>query len=177
MKVAARTVTVTGPRGTLQRQFKGNSFAANLLGKRTLKVDMWFGDRKQLATLRTITTHIENMIKGVTTGYIYKMRFAYSHFPINVTLGKDGEAQTVEIRNFLGQSRLRKVVMANGVTVSRSAGTKDEIVLEGNDLEKVSGTAARVHESCLVRNKDIRKFLDGMYVSERGPKGASVSLM
>ncbi len=175
--VAARTVTVKGPRGSLVREFKGNSFAANMLGKRTLRVDMWFGNRAQLATLRTITTHIENMIQGVTKGYLYKMRFAYSHFPINVQLAKAGDAQVVEVRHFLGESRVRKVTMPAGVSVTRSTATKDEIVLEGNDLEQVSGSAARVHESCLVKRKDIRKFLDGIYVSERGPKGATVSLM
>jgi large subunit ribosomal protein L9e len=177
VSVAARTVSVKGPRGTLTREFKGNSFAANLLGKRTLRVDMWFGNRKQLATLRTITTHIENMIQGVTKGYQYKMRFAYSHFPINVTINKAGDGQVVEVRNFLGESRVRKVVFPPTVTVVRSANVKDEITLEGNDLEGVSGCAARVHESCLVKRKDIRKFLDGIYVSERGPKGATISLM
>lgn len=177
VKVSARTVTVTGPRGTLERAFKGNSFAATSVNKSTLRVDMWFGNRKQLATLRTITTHIENMIQGVTKGYQYKMRFAYSHFPINVTLAKDGKNDSVEIRNFLGESRLRKVTMADGVTCVKSANVKDEITLEGNDLEKVSGSAARVHESCLVKRKDIRKFLDGLYVSERGAKGETISLM
>jgi large subunit ribosomal protein L9e len=28
-------------------------------------------------------------------------------------------------------------------------------------------TAANVHQSVLVKNKDIRKFLDGIYVSEK----------
>jgi large subunit ribosomal protein L9e len=74
--VSARTVTVKGPRGTLVREFKGNNFAANVLGKRTMRVDMWFGNRAELACLRTITTHIENMITGVTKGFQYKMRFA-----------------------------------------------------------------------------------------------------
>lgn len=33
--------------------------------------------------------------------------------------------------------------------------------------------AADIHQSCLVKNKDIRKFLDGIYVSEGGVmKGA-----
>jgi large subunit ribosomal protein L9e len=191
--VKARTVTVKGPLGTLERAFKGNSFAAVVQtgedGKPVLKVDMWFGNKKQLATLRTITTHIQNMIAGVTKGFQYKMRFAYSHFPINVTLSK-GEGKSkevagkvlkdqhfVEIRNFLGQSRLRKVQLHDGVTVTRSAAVKDEITLEGTSLEKVAGSAASVHESCLIRHKDIRKFLDGLYVSERGIKGATVQLM
>lgn len=28
--------------------------------------------------------------------------------------------------------------------------------------------AARIHQSVLVKRKDIRKFLDGIYVSEKG---------
>ena len=35
-------------------------------------------------------------------------------------------------------------------------------------LEDVSQSAADIQQICRVRNKDIRKFLDGMYVSERG---------
>jgi len=45
---------------------------------------------------------------------------------------------------------------------------KDEIVLEGNDVEKVSMAAASIHQSVLVKIKDIRKFLDGIYVSKVG---------
>ena len=195
--VKARTVTVTGKNGegktsTLVRAFKGNSFSASVSKDgRELKVDMWFGNRLQIATLRTICSHIENMIKGVTKGFQYKMRFAYSHFPINVTLKKgEGEVKLedgsrvvkkdqhfVEIRNFLGQSRLRSIKLHDGVSVTRTDKVKDEIVLEGNSLEKVAASAALVHESCLIRHKDIRKFLDGLYVSERGVKGATVSLM
>ncbi len=128
----------------------------------------------------------------MTKGFQYKMRFAYSHFPINVTLKKGAslvkdkaagtktmknDIHTVEIRNFLGQSRLRQIALHEGVSVSRTDKVKDEIVLEGNSLEKVAASAALVHESCLIRHKDIRKFLDGLYVSERGVKGATVSLM
>jgi large subunit ribosomal protein L9e len=162
--VGGRTVTVKGPRGTLQREFKQSNFAAELRGKRSMRVDMWFGNRLEKACLRTICTHIENMIQGVTKGFTFKMRFAYAHFPINVTIAKDGSQSVVEIRNFLGERRLRRIKCHEGVAVARSEGVKDEIVLTGNDLEKVSGSAALIHESVLVRNKDIRKFLDGIYV-------------
>ena len=65
--IEGRSVTVTGPKGTLERAFKGNSFSATQTGN-NLHVEIWFGKRAQLACLRTITTHIENMIKGVTKG-------------------------------------------------------------------------------------------------------------
>jgi large subunit ribosomal protein L9e len=173
VSVKARTVTVKGPRGTLERTFKSNSFSASMVGKQLMRVDILNGKRAELACLRTITTHIENMMTGVKDGYEFKMRFAYAHFPINVTCVKAGEKHTVEIRNFLGERKLRSVVMAPGVTVKRSENVKDEITLQGNDLELVSGSAARVHESCLVKNKDIRKFLDGLCACVgRGPGGA-----
>lgn len=31
-----------------------------------LRVDKWWGNRKELATVRTICSHVQNMIKGVT---------------------------------------------------------------------------------------------------------------
>merc|ERR1712146_632900 len=109
-------------------------------------------------------THIDNMVTGVTRGFLFKLRMAYSHFPINVDIeaGKGGEPQRVEIRNFLGQKRLRVVVMETEVT--------------GNDIELVSKCAARIHQACLVRAKDIRKFLDGIYVCEKGPIGKLVAI-
>lgn len=38
----------------------------------------------------------------------------------------------------------------------------------GIDKDAVSQTAANIHIASVVRNKDIRKFLDGAYVSEAG---------
>ncbi|KAI7557300.1 hypothetical protein KC317_g11717 [Hortaea werneckii] len=58
--------------------------------------------------------------------------------------------------------------MRPGVEVVASANQKDQIELSGNDLENVSQCAADIQQICRVRNKDIRKFLDGLYVSERG---------
>ena len=57
--------------------------------------------------------------------------------------------------------------MLDGVTIKESTTQKDELILEGNDIDNVSQSAASIQGICRVRNKDIRKFLDGIYVSEK----------
>merc|ERR1739846_45020 len=134
--------------------------------KSTLKVEKWFGKKKELAAVRTVCSHIQNMIKGVTVGFMYKMRAVYAHFPINCAVSEEGTL--VEVRNFLGEKYIRKVKMAPGVTVENSKAQKDELIISGNSIEMVSKSAALIQQSTTVKNKDIRKFLDGLYVSEKG---------
>jgi large subunit ribosomal protein L9e len=178
--VAARQIKVTGPLGKLERNFKHVSMDISVVSAASLgheeadgspsegeyiKVDLWFATRKQLACVRTVCSHIENLFIGVTRGFLYKMRFVYSHFPINVTLS----GEIVEIRNFLGEKRVRKVTLLPGVSYVRSATVKDQIELQGIDIANVSLTAAKIQQATSVRHKDLRKFLDGIYVSEKGP--------
>ncbi|KAB1270220.1 60S ribosomal protein L9 [Camelus dromedarius] len=131
-----RTVTVKGPRGTLQRDFSHIKVELSLLGKKKkrLWVDKWWGNRKELATVCTIRSHVQNRIKGVTLGFRHKMR----------------------------------VRMRLGVACSVSQAQKDELVLEGNDIELASNSAALIQQATTIKNKDIRKILNGIYVSEKG---------
>ncbi|KAJ7327702.1 60S ribosomal protein L9 [Desmophyllum pertusum] len=164
IKLRGREVTVNGPRGTLVRNFSHLKLELTLLGKKKLRVDVWFAKRKELACVKTICTHIENMIKGVIYGFKYKMKAVYAHFPINIVVSESNTL--VEVRNFLGEKYVRRVTMRPGVTCTNST-VKDEIILEGNDIELVSNSAALIKQSTTVKNKDIRMFLDGIYVSEK----------
>lgn len=62
---ASRKVTVEGPRGTLVRNFRHLNVELLPIGKDKLRVNVWFAKRKELACVKTLCTHIENMIKGV----------------------------------------------------------------------------------------------------------------
>ncbi|RZB46858.1 60S ribosomal protein L9-1, partial [Glycine soja] len=63
-------------------------------------------------------------------------------------------SKSIEIRNFLDEKKVRKVKMLDGVSVVR--------------FEKALTNCLFVCllQKCHVKNKDIRKFLDGIYVSE-----------
>jgi len=170
--VSSRHVKVTGPRGTLSRSFKHTHVDIYLTnpkkdkkGYKNLRVDFWLGKKKQSASIRTVCSHIKNMMTGVTRGFEYKMRFVFAHFPITVNITNGGKE--LEVRNFIGEKMVRKVPMLDGVTITRTEKVKDEIVLTGNDIGLVSQSAANVQQSTHVRNKDIRKFLDGIYVNEK----------
>merc|ERR1712060_43412 len=89
-----------------------------------------------------------------TRGFLYKMRFVYSHFPINVSLA----GRTVEIRNFLGDKKVRRIPLLDGVEYTRTADVKDQIELTGNDVGAVSLTASQIRQSCNITKKDLRKF-------------------
>ncbi|ORX44600.1 ribosomal protein L6 [Hesseltinella vesiculosa] len=165
VQIKARNVTVTGPRGSLNKNLRHLNIEIKFDGANKLKFAVHHGGRKHVACIRTVRSLVNNMITGVTKGFQYKMRYVYAHFPINCIIQDGGEA--VEIRNFLGQKVVFNVKMREGVKVEISASQKDELVLTGNDLDNVSQSAADIQQTCLVKNKDIRKFLDGIYVSER----------
>merc|ERR1711872_313928 len=159
VSVKNRIVQIRGPRGTLKRSFRDMQIDMTSRKKATgdteIKVDKWFGTRKEVAAVRTVCSHISNMVTGVTKGYQYKMRAVYAHFPINCVISNNGT--TVEIRNFLGEKYIRKVVMEPGVTIAASPKQKDEFIVEGNDIERVSLSAAKIQQSTTVKHKDIRK--------------------
>ena len=168
VKMSGRKITVSGPRGELKRDF-------NHVAKIDLHHDkennmivaaMYFPTSKITSALRSTCSNISNLFDGVLYGFEYKMRAVYAHFPININIDEK-KGDTVEIRNFLGEKRPRTCKMLPGVKAERSSDVKDQIVLTGNDIDNVSKSCALIHDSCLVKKKDIRKFLDGMYVSEK----------
>jgi len=168
LAVKSRRVRVKGPRGVLVRDF--SHVPLDLHTRKTkvgveLVAEMWFGERLQIATIRTVMTHIKNMITGVTKGYLFKMRTVYAHFPIGLNIEKDGTE--VEVRNYLGEKKARKVTVKGAARAKRSEDVKDQIEVSGNNLEEVAQTCADIWRISRVADKDIRKFLDGVYVSER----------
>ncbi|MFX1518418.1 MAG: 50S ribosomal protein L6 [Promethearchaeota archaeon] len=158
--VTDSTIAVTGPKGVLERDF---SHAQVSITKENniIKTSNYFPRKKERALVGTIASHIRNMLKGVTDGFIYKMKIVYSHFPITVEVrGKE-----LLIKNFTGERAPRRVRIVGNTSVRME--DKDTILIEGIDIEDVAQTAANIQQTTKIRKKDIRVFMDGIYVYEK----------
>jgi len=133
ISVKSKIVEVSGKHGSLKRDFKHLPIELYLANSgHEVRAKMYFAKSKQLSMLRSVCSHINNLFDGVQKRFEYKMRLVYAHFPINATITNGGK--TVELRNFLGEKRVRTVNMLEGVKVDKSATTKDELVISGTDL-------------------------------------------
>ena len=154
-----RLVTIKGEKGELTRDFSHAPITIQLDGK-TVTVQASWPRKKEAALVGTVRSHIQNMIKGVTTGFTYKLKIVFSHFPITVKIiGK-----TLTIENFIGERNPRKAKIMGDTTVIIKG---DDIIVQGINLEDVSQTAANIQNATKIKNKDPRVFLDGIYVYEK----------
>merc|ERR1712226_1278235 len=135
--VKGQVITVIGPRGTLTKDLSHLKVEMKKTGDQSVQISKWWATKRGASALKTTTSHIQN------TG------------------------KTVDIKNFLGEKKLRQVDCLEGVTIRASPKQKDEFWVEGNDVEKVSQTCSLIYQKAIPRNKDIRKFLDGVYVSAK----------
>ena len=65
VSLRGRVIKVTGPRGTLEKDFGHASLEMIKLSAKKIMIQIWFAGRKQTACVNTIASHIENLFKGV----------------------------------------------------------------------------------------------------------------
>lgn len=153
------TVTVRGKLGELTKSFI-NAGVEMSISEGSLKIRVYGRGRRAIAILNTAKSIIKNMVTGVTTGFTYKMKIVQSHFPIGIKI----KGNELLIENFIGEKVPRRVVLPEGVKVSVKG---DEIILTGLDKERVGLAAGLIENTTKVRYKDLRKYLDGIYLYEK----------
>lgn len=151
-----KKVIVQGKNGQISRDFNHSKLKLEQKGD-IIRIFTMSSRKKETSQVNTITNHIKNMIKGVTKGHKYKMKIVFVHFPMTVKI----EDKILSIENFIGERLPRTAKIISGVKIEIK---NDDIFLEGVDIEAVGQTAANIQQACHIRNKDLRKFLDGIYV-------------
>ncbi len=163
VQVEGRTVSVKGPLGSLQEDLSHLPVSINVDDNK-VRLETTWPRKREIGMLGTAAAHVRNMLKGVTQGYRYELRTVYAHFPVTVKV--DDKAKVLKIENFTGEKTPRYAKIVEGVKVDVKG---EDISVEGIDLKSVSQTAANIQDSTKIKKKDLRVFLDGIYVSGKGP--------
>jgi len=152
-------LVVKGPLGEVTRDFtkvKTNiSMINNIINLSSLSFR-----KKHLSITNTAKSLIKNMFIGVTTGFTYKLKIAYAHFPITVKIKGD----EVHVENFYGERhpRISKIIGECKLEIQ-----EDDVIITGISLDDVGQTAANIEQATTVKRKDKRVFLDGVYIYEK----------
>lgn len=152
-------VTIKGPKGELKRDF----------GTKLLKLEQKDGQirvysenvtKKGRAIIGTVKAHLNNMIRGVTEEFTYNMGVVFSHFPMNVAV----KGSNLEITNFFGEKKTRvaKIVPPAKVQVKGK-----DVTVTSIDIESAGQTAANIERATVQKQKDSRKFQDGIYITQK----------
>ena len=161
LNIEGRRIKATGPKGTLEEDFAHLPVQFALEGQ-TLRIYARWARKREVALVGTALAHVRNMIRGVTSGFTYKLKIVYAHFPVTVKVNEKEKKLTID--NFTGEKTPRTAKIIGSAKV-KIAG--DEIHVQGNNLSEVSQTAANIQDSTKIPDKDQRVFLDGIYIFEK----------
>ncbi|MGP8319538.1 MAG: 50S ribosomal protein L6 [Methanosarcinaceae archaeon] len=125
-----------------------------------VKVDADSSRKMQKAMVGTLASHINNMMKGVSDGFEYRMKVVYSHFPMQLKV----DGKHFVIGNFLGEKKPRIANILGETKVKMSA---DEVIVTGINKEDVGQTTANIEQKTRIKRFDPRVFQDGIYVVEK----------
>ncbi|MDP6906178.1 MAG: 50S ribosomal protein L6 [Candidatus Thalassarchaeaceae archaeon] len=121
--------------------------------------------RKEKAICGTWAAHLRNMNKGISSGFEYRLKAVYSHFPMTLKV----EGSVLTITNLFGERVPRRAELPwTPAEVNVKVENKTDVVVSGADREKVGQTSANIERACRIRRRDRRVFQDGVYIVSKG---------
>ncbi len=152
-------MSVSGPKGSNERYFWYPGINIEVADSMVI-VDTDVKKKTQRAMVGTFSSHITNLITGVTEGFEYRMKIVYAHFPMQVKV----EGKKLTIGNFLGEKKARSAKVLGETKIKTSA---DEVIVTGINKEDVGQTAANIEQATKIKRFDPRTFQDGIYIVEK----------
>lgn len=154
--IEGKKITVTGKKGSIIKDFSHSHIK---IERKDSGVRVWSESnrKRERASVNTMAAHIQNMIKGINDGFTYKLKIVYVHFPITLKV----EGKKILIQNFLGERTPRVTKIVGDAQVSVKG---DDVLVTGSDIDAVAQTAANIQHRTRVKRKDLRKFIDGIFV-------------
>ena len=153
------TIKVKGPLGELVKSF-ANAGIRISMSEGGLLVRVHGRGKRVDAMMGTFKAIFRNMVTGVTKGFTYKLKVVQTHFPMSLKV----QGNRLVIENFIGERYPRVVELVPGVKVTVKG---EDVIVTGIDKEAVGLVAGRIEQATKIKAKDLRKFLDGIYVYEK----------
>ncbi len=160
VEIGENEITVAGKLGTVKKKMTLNYTEIKQEDSK-ISVSPKNGRKKSKAMAGTVASHIENMIKGATEGWEYKLKILYLHFPMTVK----AEKGRVVVSNFLGEHTPR---IADIIGDTKVEVRGDQIIVTGPDIENVSRTASNIELATKIKAYDRRVFQDGIFITQKG---------
>ncbi|MGB0471477.1 MAG: 50S ribosomal protein L6 [Candidatus Thalassarchaeaceae archaeon] len=157
-------VTIAKDGSTISRQFRHSRVSVSS-NDTSLIVFCDLPRRKHKAIAGTWAAHLRNMVRGIDSGFEYKLKAVYSHFPMTLKV----EGNTMTITNLFGEKVPRKAALPwTPAEVQVKIENKTDVTVSGSDREKVGQTAANIEMACKIKKRDRRVFQDGIYIVSKG---------
>ncbi len=158
------SVTISKDGASITREFRNSRLSISVDDK-SITVFCDLPRRKHKAIAGTWHAHLRNMVRGIDTGFEYKLKAVYSHFPMTLKV----EGNTMTITNLFGEKVPRKAVLPwTPSEVQVKIENKTDVTVTGSDREKVGQTAANIERACKIKKRDRRVFQDGIYIVSKG---------
>jgi len=155
----AGRVTLKGPKGEVTRHLFHPRINASVNAE-AIELKAVNVTRREKKIIYTFTSHIKNMVDGVTEGHTYQLKVCSGHFPMTVTIKGD----VLEVKNYLGEAVPRTVKIDKKTTVKVDGAV---ITVDSIDLEAAGQMAARIEQLCKRAGFDRRIFQDGIYITHK----------
>ncbi len=152
-------LTITGPKGEISRKLRYPRVHIKVENNKII-IETKILTKREKRIIFTYRAHINNIIKGVTEGFEYKLSVVYAKFPMSVEV----KGNEFIVKNLLGEKVPRIVKLPQDVKVEVKS---KDITVSGIDKERVGQVAALLEQSTRITHFDRRVIQDGIFIVEK----------
>ncbi len=154
-----RMIKITGPQGEVEKKLAHQRIKITSENNKII-LESKKASKTEKKSLNAFQAHLKNMINGVNEKHVYKLKICSGHFPMNVSISDN----QLLVKNFLGESVPRKLIIKPGAEVKVEG---DEIIIKSSSKETAGQIAADIEQLTKVKNKDLRIFQDGIWITSK----------
>jgi len=130
------------------------------ISEKEITIECKKGNKLDYKKLMTFKSHINNIFRGLTENFTYKLEICNVHFPMTAKV----ETGHLAINNFLGEKVPRYAEILPNVDVKVQG---NEITVSSHDKEAAGQTSANIEKATKVIGRDRRIYQDGIFITNK----------